>query len=86
MRDSCTCRGTVTRSGTQDTLVIGGHVRAAEGDGCHAVTCGLVETLAVTPHGPRHVIMGGGDQEARPHGPFAEEAQKAAQDRGESSV
>ena len=30
--------------------------------------------LAVTPYGLWHVIMGGGDQDARPWSPFAEEA------------
>ena len=76
MRDGCTCTGAVTRSGTQDVLVIAvsSHERAAGGDGSHAVACGLVETLAVTPYGLWHVIMGGGDQDARPWSPFAEEA------------
>lgn len=67
--------GAVTASGTQvvPVVLVGGHQRAAGGDGCHALACGLVETSAVTLHGPRCVITGGGDGGARPQSPFAEE-------------
>jgi len=43
-----TSAGAVTGSGAQaaPVIVVGGHERAAGGDGCHAVACGLVETCA----------------------------------------
>ena len=43
-----TSAGAVTGSGAQavPVVVVGGHERAAGGDGCHAFACGLVETCA----------------------------------------
>lgn len=48
-----TSTGAVAGSGTQaaPVVVVGGHERAAGGDGCHALACGLVETSAATPSG-----------------------------------
>lgn len=70
-----TSTGAVTGSGTQaaPVIVVGGHERAAGGDGCHALACELVKTSAATPRGPRRKIRGGGDWGARPRSPFAEE-------------
>ena len=46
-----TSAGAVTGSGAQaaPVVVVGGHERAAGGDGCRALACGLVETSAATP-------------------------------------
>lgn len=44
-----------TGSGAQaaPAVVVGGHERAAGGDGCRACPRGLVETSGATPRGPR---------------------------------
>ena len=73
-----TSAGAVTGSGAQaaPVVVVGGHERAAGGDGCHALACGLVETSAATPRGPRgprRSITDGGDRGARPLSPSAKE-------------
>ena len=52
-------------------VVVGGEV--LEGMAAKLVPCGLVETSAVTPRGPRSMITGGRDGDARPPCPFAEE-------------
>lgn len=68
-----TSAGAVTGSGAQaaPVVVVGGHERAAGGDGCHALACGLVETSAATPPGPRREITDGGHGGARPQTPSA---------------
>lgn len=72
------CAGAVTGSGARAGLVIvvGGHKRAAGRNGCHVVAGGLVETLGVTPHRPLCTPVGGGDRDARPRSPRAEETTK----------
>ena len=76
----CTSAGAVTGSGTQAVAVtvVGGYEQAAIGGGFLAVVCGLVETLAATPPGPRHVVVGGedGDGGARPQNQFAKETRE----------
>ena len=63
----------LTGSGAQAApgAVVGGHERAAGGDGCHAFACGLVETSAATRRGPRRAITDGGHRGARPQSPSA---------------
>ena len=70
-----TSAGAVTGSGAQaaPVVVVGGHELAAGGDGCFALACGLVETSAATPRGPRLSITDGGDRGARPLSPSAQE-------------
>ena len=46
--------------------VMGGHEQAVGGKCCHAVTCGLMETLSVTPCGLWYMMAGGRDLDARP--------------------
>lgn len=57
-----TSAGTVTGSGTQKVLapavVMGGHERAAGGDGCPTLVCGLGETSTATPRGHLFTITG----------------------------
>nr|XP_025710563.1 thiamin pyrophosphokinase 1 isoform X3 [Callorhinus ursinus] len=50
----CTSAGAVTGRGAWavEVIVAGGHEQAAGGHGCHAVTCGLVETCACRGQGP----------------------------------
>ena len=68
-----TSAGAVTGSGAQAApgAVVGGHERAAGGDGCLALACGPVETLVATPRGPWHAITDGGHRGARPQSPSA---------------
>lgn len=70
-----TAAGAVTGSGAQAAavVVVGGHERAARGDGCHALAWGLLGTSAATPRGPRRTITDGGDGDARPRNPSARE-------------
>ena len=62
-----TSAGAITGSGAQMALavVMGSYGRAAGVDGCHATTCGLMETSEVTPHGPQHATIGGRNGSAR---------------------
>ena len=71
-----TSTGAVTKSGAQaaPVIVVGSHDRGTRGDGFYALACGLVQTLAATPHGPQCVIMVSRNGGARPWSPSAEES------------